>query len=94
MKPDRQTSAPHNGLLNSAPANEPIPRGVWTALDVAHYLRLDVGRSDDAAKRAVDRLVELDRLRPCMYTRERMYWPREVERFLHDETEKYGDAGK
>lgn len=87
MAPNKQTPAPHNGHLAGAPENG--GRGVWTALEVAHYLRLDVGRSDDAAKRAVDRLVEHDRLRPCMYTRERMYWPAEVERFLRETTEQY-----
>ena len=70
----------------------PIEPALLTASEAAAYLRLDEGKDADGAIRAIDRLVDQERLRPCLVGRHRRYSRVELDRFIAAETEKYGDS--
>ena len=71
--------------------NLPVP-SVMTAQECCCYLRLDLGRSIENATKALNRLVDRKLIRPCMYKKNRMYSRKELDRFLLDQTETYGEV--
>jgi len=68
---------------------QPVQKTVFTALEAAVYLRLDIGKNDEnSAIAAVNWLVdERKLLRPVMYARQRLYLKSELDRFLEDRME-------
>ncbi len=66
---------------------EPVP-AVLTAIEAARFLRLDAGRDQSAALRALRRLVESKRLRPCRIGRVNCYARDELLRFIIGRTEQ------
>ena len=73
------------------PGGEPVP-ALLTAPEAARFLRLDVGRGDDGAVRALRRLIETGALRPCRIGRENRYAREELLRLIHQRTGEYGDV--
>lgn len=71
--------------------NEPAPAAM-TAEEACQYLRLDEGRDIAAAIKALNRLVEKDKIRPCIVGKLRRYWRHELDRYLAEETERYGEV--
>ena len=60
---------------------------VFTGLQAVDYLQLP-------SLRALGHLVDSKKLiRPAMYQKSRVYWKSELDRFLRDCTESYGDIG-
>ena len=53
-------------------------------------MRLDDGRGDDLAVRALDRLVAKSLLRPVIIGGKRRYAPCELQRFVQERTDSYG----
>lgn len=70
----------------------PVEPALLTASEAGVYLRLDEGKDADGAVRAIDRLVDQGRLKPCLIGRHRRYSKVELDRFIAAETEKYGDS--
>lgn len=70
----------------------PLEPSALTAGEAIRYLRLDVGKTPEAARASLDRIVEKGLLRPCMYRKERMFTRAELDRFLADQTARYGDV--
>ena len=70
---------------------EPAP-SLMTAEEAVRYLRLDVGRGLPAALKALQRLVERMKIRPCRVGKHRRYSRHELDRFIADETNKHGEA--
>ncbi len=65
--------------------------GLLTHVEAAVYLRLvDNGDDAESARRRINRLVDKGLLRPCLVANRRRYSQRELDRFINDETEKYG----
>lgn len=72
----------------AAPTHE-----ILTAEEACRYLRLDIGRDSDAAIKALNRLVDKGRIRPCLVGKHRRYTRDELCRFIGATTERYGDTG-
>ena len=58
--------------------------------EAAAYLRLaNDGEEPEAARRALNRLVDQGKIRPCLVGGKRRYSRRELDRFIDQETERY-----
>ncbi len=58
--------------------------------EAAAYLRLaNDGEEPEAARRALNRLVDQGKVRPCLVGGKRRYSRRELDRFIDQETERY-----
>lgn len=73
-------------------AGEVNGEAVLTAEEACRYLRLDEGRDMDNAVKALNRLVDNGRLRPCVVGKYRRYSVDELRRFIERETEKSGEV--
>ena len=82
--------APHG--FEILPGTDEIAPAVMTAEEACRYLRLDVGREMKNAIKALNRLVDRKLIRPCMYMKERRYTRDELDRFLAEQTEIYGEV--
>ena len=72
--------------------SEPVPK-LLTALEACRFLRLDLGRETEAAMlKALDRLVERRRIRPCIHLGKRYYDRDELIRYVDALTEEYADV--
>ena len=71
------------------PGTDQIAPAVMTAEEACCYLRLDVLKNPI---KALNVLVDRKLLRPCMYKKERHYTRDELDRFLTEQTEVYGDV--
>lgn len=70
---------------------KPIEPGLLTAAEAAVYLRLIEDAEDaEAGRRKMNRLVDQGKVRPCLTGGRRRYSKAELDRFIADETEKYG----
>lgn len=78
---------PHG--LEVLPGTDQIAPAVMTTAEACCYLRLDVLKHPI---KALNRLVDRKLLRPCMYQKHRMYERRELDRFLAEQTEVYGQV--
>ena len=59
--------------------------------EAAAYLRLaNDGEKPEPARRALNRLVDQGKIRPCLVGGKRRYTRWELDRFLKAETERYG----
>ena len=70
----------------------PIEPALFDEIEAAAYLRLAEDKDADAARNALNRLVDQRKLRPCLVGNRRRYSRRELDRFIDDETQKYGDT--
>ena len=71
-------------------ASEP---GLLTDVEAAIHLRLvEDGADAEAARRRINRLVDQQKIRPCMVGGKRRYSRRELDRFIDDETDRYGET--
>ena len=68
-----------------------IPLAVLIDEEAAAYLRLDEGRDNGAAVKALNRLVDKGLLRPAIIGNHRRYSIAELNRFIADQTAAYGD---
>ena len=50
---------------------------------------VDSGENPEAARRALNRLVDQRKIRPCLVGGKRRYSRRELDRFIDEETERY-----
>ena len=65
-----------------------------TAEEAAAYLRLvEHGRDIADALKSLEYLVGIGRIRPCRVGRYNRFTRHELDRFIHDQTQRYG-AGK
>ena len=72
---------------------KPIEPVLFDEPEAAAYLRLaDDGQDVDAARRALNRLVDKRQLRPCLVGGKRRYSRRELDRFIDQQTEKYAET--
>ena len=70
-----------------------IAPALLTSQEAAAYLRLAQDGEDAAsARRAMNRLVDQGKVRPCLVGGRRRYSVRELNRFIDAETEKHGAA--
>lgn len=69
----------------------PMDLAVLTAKEAIAYLRLDFGKSETAARAALDRLVNQKLLRVAKYRRERLFTRVELDRFLAARVDEYGE---
>jgi hypothetical protein len=68
----------------------PIEPALFDEPEAAAYLRLaHDGEDAEAARRALNRLVDQGKIRPCLVGGRRRYSRRELDRFIDQETEKY-----
>ncbi len=69
---------------------KPIEPVLFDEQEAAAYLRLaNDGEKPDAARRALNRLVDKGKVRPCLVGGKRRYSRRELDRFIDAETERY-----
>ena len=68
--------------------DESVP-ALLTSVEAARFLRLDVGRDEDAALRSLRRLVERGQLRPCRLTKSNCFSRSECIRLIETRTETY-----
>ena len=69
----------------------PAPR-LMTAEEASAYLRLTDGDRDaTAGVKAINRLVDRHLIRPCLVGRHRRYSRQELDRFISEATERYGE---
>lgn len=60
--------------------------------EAASYLRLaEDGENAEAARRALNRLVDQGKVRPCLVGGRRRYSRRELDRFIDRQTETYAE---
>ena len=72
--------------------HDPVPR-LLTPIEACYYLRLDEGRpNEDAMLKALDRLVEAKLVRPALVGRLKRYDRLELDRFITQQTEIYGEC--
>jgi len=72
----------------------PIEPALFTDIEAAIYLRLVEDAEDtEKARRAINRLVDQGKVRPCLTGGKRRYSRHELDRFIDRETEKYGETG-
>jgi len=69
-----------------------LPVMLHTALETARILRLDEGRSDELALKALSRLIENGLLRPAMVGKYRRFSPKEIARYIDARTENYAEV--
>ena len=75
-------------------AIEPV---LFDEQEAAAYLRLaNDGEKPETARRALNRLVDQGKIRPCLVGGKRRYSRRELDRFIDIETDRYGplDSGR
>ena len=66
---------------------EPV---LFDEAEAAQYLRLaSDGEEPEASRRALNRLVDQGKVRPCLVGGKRRYSRRELDRFIDAETERY-----
>ena len=71
----------------------PIEPGLLTDVEAATYLRLvENGEDAESARRRMNRLVDQGKVRPCLAGGKRRYAKRELDRFIDDETNRYGQV--
>lgn len=71
------------------PSGDPAP-ALMTETEAAAFLRLaDDGQDAEAARRAMNHLVDRGLVRPCLVGGKRRYSRRELDRFIDAETEKW-----
>lgn len=71
----------------------PIPPVLFDESEAAAYLRLaEDGQDAAAARRALNRLVDQGKVRPCLVGGRRRYSRRELDRFIDAQTEHYGEV--
>lgn len=88
----------HSGYLPVPPVPEWLPTdpprpapALMTAQEAAMYLRLFEGGRDIAdAVKSLEYLVTTGRLRPCRVGRHNRFTRVELDRFMHEQTERYG----
>jgi len=69
---------------------KPIEPVLFDEQEAAAYLRLaNDGEEPEAARRALNRLVDQGKIRPCLVGGKRRYSRRELDRFIDQETERY-----
>lgn len=68
-----------------------IEPAVFTAEEAIAYLRLDVGKTESAARAALNRLVDRKLLRPAMYRKQRLFTRIECDRFLAARVAEYSE---
>ena len=69
---------------------KPIEPVLFDEQEAAAYLRLaSDGEKPAAARRALNRLVDQGKIRPCLVGGKRRYSRRELDRFIDQETERY-----
>ena len=76
-------AAPTPGWQSVAPA-------LMSDIDAAAYLLLAEGKDDDAAVAAINRLVDAHKLRPAVIGGRRRYSQVELDRYISDTTESWG----
>ena len=70
-----------------------IEPGLLTDVEAATYLRLvENGQDAESARRRMNRLVDQGKVRPCLTGGKRRYAKRELDRFIDDETNRYGQV--
>ena len=82
----------HNDQVEFFPGTrEPVP-SLLTPAEAALYLRLTEDSGDaEAARRRINRLVDQRKVRPCLVGGKRCYSRWELDRFIQEETERYGE---
>ncbi len=75
-----------------APIHLPIFPGLLIDTEAAVYLRLNEGREMSAALKALNRIVDKKQIRPCIVGKHRRYAREELDRFIAERTERYGDV--
>ena len=73
-------------------AEFPVVSPLLTAEEACRYLRLDENREPDAALKALTRLVDKRLLRPCIVGKHRRYGRQELDRFIEQQTERWGEC--
>lgn len=72
---------------------KPIEPVLFDEAEAAAYLRLaDDGQDAAGARRALNRLVDQGKVRPCLVGGRRRYSRRELDRFIDSETDRYGEV--
>ena len=72
---------------------KPIEPGLLTDVEAAVYLLLVESDQDvEAGRRKMNRLVDQGKVRPCLTGGKRRYAKRELDRFIDDETNRYGQV--
>ena len=72
---------------------QPIEPALFDVHEAAIYLLLsDNGENPEVGRRAINRLVDRGDLRPCLVGGKRRYSRRELDRFIQETTEKYGET--
>ena len=61
-----------------------------SATEAAAYLLLAEGKEEEAAVKAVNRLVDARRIKPCVIGGVRRYARAELDRFIFEQTESWG----
>lgn len=86
------SSMSFHGLPDWLPTDPPrIAPPLMTAQEAVVYLRLDEGGRDMAdALKSLEYLVLTGRLRPCRVGRNNRFARAELQRFVLDQTERYG----
>jgi len=80
------------GMPDWLPTDPPrIAPSLMTAQEAVVYLRLDEGGRDMAdALKSLEYLVQTGRVRPCRVGRNNRFARAELQRFVLDQTERYG----
>ncbi len=69
---------------------KPIEPVLFDEQEAAAYLRLaNDGEKPETARRALNRVVDRGKVRPCLVGGKRRYSRRELDRFIDAETERY-----
>ncbi len=79
-------------VVGPAMPDERVDSPLLTPREAVMYLRLDAERELPASLRALDRLVDKRLLRPCIVGKRRRYSRAELDRFIDEQTERWGDS--
>lgn len=92
MNGSRGTSMSFHSLTDWLPTDPPrVAPSLMTAQEAVVYLRLDEGGRDMAdALKSLEYLVQTGRVRPCRVGRNNRFARAELQRFVLDQTERYG----
>ena len=72
---------------------KPIEPALFTDQEAAQYLRFSQDGQDGAgSRRAMNRLVDQGKIRPCLVGGKRRYAKAELDRFIMRETDRYGEV--
>ena len=77
------TNRPTPGWKPTSPPTSPLMDDV----SAARYLLLAEGKDDDAAVKAINRLVDSRKVRPCVIGGLRRYWKTELDKCIADLTD-------